>query len=42
MDWIDLGQDMDEWLALVDIVINLLGPIKRLETTEWLHNWQLL
>jgi hypothetical protein len=31
VDWIDLGQDRDQWRALVNTVMNLR-----------LHNWQLL
>ena len=26
MDWIDLAQDRDRWRALVNVVMNLLGP----------------
>jgi hypothetical protein len=26
MDWIELAQDMDRWLALVDMVMNLRVP----------------
>jgi hypothetical protein len=26
MDWIDLGQDRDQWRALVNTIMNLLVP----------------
>jgi hypothetical protein len=26
VDWIDLAKDMDQWRALVNMVINLQGP----------------
>jgi hypothetical protein len=26
MDWIDLAEDMDQWRALVNVVMNLLVP----------------
>jgi hypothetical protein len=26
MDWIDLAQDRDRWLAVVDVVMNLRFP----------------
>jgi hypothetical protein len=26
MDWIDLAQDRDQWMALVNTVMNLRGP----------------
>jgi hypothetical protein len=26
MDWIDLAQDMDQWMALVNTVMNLRVP----------------
>jgi hypothetical protein len=26
MDWIDLAQDMDQWRALVNMVMNLRAP----------------
>jgi hypothetical protein len=26
MDWIDLAQDRDRWRAVVNVVMNLLGP----------------
>jgi hypothetical protein len=25
MDWIDLSQDMEQWMALVNSVMNLMG-----------------
>jgi hypothetical protein len=28
MDWVDLAQDRDQWMALVNTVINLPGSIK--------------
>jgi hypothetical protein len=28
VDWIHLAQDRDQWQALVNMVINLLGSIK--------------
>jgi hypothetical protein len=42
MDWIDVAQDMDEWRALVNTVMNLRVPIKCWDILEWLHNWRLL
>jgi hypothetical protein len=41
MDWIDLGQDMDKWRALVNTIMNLGVPENCWEVLEWLHNWQL-
>jgi hypothetical protein len=35
MDWIDLAQDRDQWMALVNTV-------KCWEVLQWLHNWRLL
>jgi hypothetical protein len=26
MDWIDMAQDMDQWRALVNVVLNLQVP----------------
>jgi hypothetical protein len=26
VDWIDMAQDRDQWRALVNTVLNLLGP----------------
>ena len=26
MDWIDLAQDRDRWMAVVNVVMNLLVP----------------
>jgi hypothetical protein len=40
MDWIDLAQDRDQWMALVNMVTS--GSIKFWEVLEWLHNKQLL
>jgi hypothetical protein len=34
MDWIDLGQNRDQWRALVDTVMNLPGSIKCWEVLE--------
>jgi hypothetical protein len=40
VDWIDMSQDMDQWRALVNTVLNL--RIKCWEVLEGLHNWWLL
>jgi hypothetical protein len=34
MDWIDLAQDRDQWMAPVNTVMNLRGSIKRYEVLE--------
>jgi hypothetical protein len=34
MDWIDLAQDMDQWMALVNTVMNLWGSLKYWEVLE--------
>ena len=34
MDWIDLAQDRDRWLALVSAVMNLRGSIKYRELLD--------
>jgi hypothetical protein len=41
-DWIDLAQDMDQWRALVNTVMNLRVSLKCWEFSEWPQNWQLL
>jgi hypothetical protein len=42
MDWIALAQDMDQWRALVNTVMNLQASQNCWEFPEWLHNWKLL
>jgi hypothetical protein len=42
MDWIDLAQDMDQWRAHVNMLLNLRFSIKWWEILEQLNNWQLL
>jgi hypothetical protein len=37
MDWIDLAQDTDRWLALVNAVMNLQGSIKCREFLDYLR-----
>jgi hypothetical protein len=34
MDWIDLTQDTDQWRALVNTVLNIVGSIKCWEVLE--------
>jgi hypothetical protein len=34
MDWIDLAQDRDQWMALVNKVMNHRGSIKYLKILE--------
>jgi hypothetical protein len=34
VDWIDLGEDRDQWRALVNTVMNLRGFIKCWEILE--------
>jgi hypothetical protein len=41
MDWVDVAQDRDQWRALLNTVLNLLGSIKSWEVLAWLHNWRL-
>jgi hypothetical protein len=41
MDWIDLAQNRDQWIALLNTVMNL-GSIKSWEVLEKRHNWRLL
>ena len=37
MDWIDVAQDRDRWLALVNAVMNLRVSIKCREFLDWLR-----
>jgi hypothetical protein len=39
MDWIDLGQDKNQWRALANRVNEPSGSLKCWEVLEWLHNW---
>jgi hypothetical protein len=39
MDWSDLAQDREHWMALVNTVMNLRVPSNVL---EWLRDWRLL
>jgi hypothetical protein len=41
VDWIDMVQDRDRWIALSNKVLNL-DSMKCWEVLEWLHNWRLL
>jgi hypothetical protein len=40
MDWIDLAQDRDQWMAPFDDELSC--SLKFWEVPEWLHNWQLI
>jgi hypothetical protein len=42
MDRTDLGQDSDQWRALVKTVMEPSGSIKFWEIFEWLSDWRLL
>jgi hypothetical protein len=42
VDWIDMAQDRDQWIALVKTVMSLRVSMKCLEFLKGLHNWQLL
>jgi hypothetical protein len=42
VDWIDLAQDRDQWMAFGHTVMNIRVPIKCWAVLEWLHNWRLL
>jgi hypothetical protein len=41
IDWIDLAQDVDQWTALLNTVMNLRVSIEILEIVEKLRNWRL-
>jgi hypothetical protein len=42
VDWIDMTQDIEQWRALVNTVLNLRGFTKCWQVLEWLNNWRLL
>jgi hypothetical protein len=42
VDWIELAQNMDQWMALVNTVMNLRVPYNCWEFSDSLQNWQLL
>jgi hypothetical protein len=42
MNWIYLAQDRDQWVALVNTVMNLRVSLFFWEVLEMLHNWRLL
>jgi hypothetical protein len=42
VDWNHLTRDRDQWLAVVNRVMNLREPIKCGEFLDWLNDCQLL
>jgi hypothetical protein len=40
MDWIDLDQNKDQWMALLHFK-EISGSVKCWQVLEWLHNWGL-
>jgi hypothetical protein len=39
VEWMNLTQDRDQWWALVNVVVNLLGSIKGEEFLDYLSEY---
>jgi hypothetical protein len=42
VDWMDMAQDRDQWMTLVNTVLNLRVPKSAGKILEGLHNWCFL